>query len=409
MSVVNKLKNAVGTITVQVEGFFTERFINLCKINNIKIWDIRNVVKGVVRFKINLYDFKKLRKIVRKTKCKILIKDKKGIYFTLFKYRKRKIIVILLFLAISISILSSMFIWKIDINGTGYISKETVAKALRDSGIYVGKCKIGINKKEVVNNLRVMIPDLTWAGFELDGTRAIIEVAEKTKLNDKDKQNSQLGNVVVKKSGIITKIVPENGTAVFKTGSYVEAGTIVIEGVVYSKYIDPIKVPAKGIVKLDCEYILQREYKYVENVKNKTGEVKYTIGFSVNSKENMFNYLNKDKKYDITKTSKKVTLFGNTFSFDLYKCEEYLENNNIRDKEMLINIADSESNEYLENEILKNADDGVLVQKTYQVEEKEDGIIVTTKFIVNEEVSEFVAGEVQIRKNENDTGDEQIE
>ncbi len=404
MSVVNELRNAVGVVTVQIEGFFTERFINLCRINNVKIWDIRNVVKGVMRFKINLYDFKKLRKIARKTKCKIIVKNKKGIYFTLFKYRKRKLVFLLVFLALVISILSSTFIWKIDIKGNSYIGNETLMEALKESGVYIGSCKIGMDKKEVVNNLRVMIPDLSWAGFELDGTKAVLEVVEKTKLEEKDKQNTELGNIISTKSGVITKIVPENGTAVFKPGSFVENGTIVIEGAVYSKYIDPIQVPAKGIVKINCEYNMQKEYRFDEVLKNKNGVKKYTIGISVNSKENMLNYLNKDKKYDITKSSKQISLFGNTFSFDLYKCEEYEEVINTRDKDTLIKIAENDSNNYLETEILANTKEGTLVDKTYEVQDIDGGIIVTTKFIVNEEVGRFVAGEVQIRTNENQEG-----
>ena len=58
MGLSSELKNMVGIATVQIEGFFTERFINLCRINNIKIWNIKNIVKGVVRFNINIYDFK---------------------------------------------------------------------------------------------------------------------------------------------------------------------------------------------------------------------------------------------------------------------------------------------------------------------------------------------------------------
>ena len=54
MGLTENIQNLTGVVTIQIEGFFTERFINLCKINNIKIWDIRNIVKGVIRFKINI-------------------------------------------------------------------------------------------------------------------------------------------------------------------------------------------------------------------------------------------------------------------------------------------------------------------------------------------------------------------
>ena len=54
MGLTSNVQNMMGVVTVQIEGFFTERFINLCRINNVKIWDIRYIVKGIVRFKINI-------------------------------------------------------------------------------------------------------------------------------------------------------------------------------------------------------------------------------------------------------------------------------------------------------------------------------------------------------------------
>jgi len=398
MGLSSELKNMVGVATVQIEGFFTERFINLCRINNIKIWNIKNIVKGVVRFNINIYDFKKIRKIAKKTKCKVCVKNKKGLYFKFFKYRKRKIVLLLVALAIFVSIASSTFIWNIDIDGNSYISTDELRKALKESGIFIGSCKIGIDKKEVVNNVRVNVPDISWAGFEFDGTKAVLKVVEKTKLNEKDKQNTNIGNIIVEKSGIITKIVPENGTAVFKPGSFVEAGTVVIEGVIYSKYIDPIKVPAKGIVKINSEYTFKKEYNYDEIIKSKNGVVKYTIGVSINSKENMLNYLNKGKKYDITKSSKAINLFGVSISFDVYRCDEYTEVCTKRSIEELIDIANNDGTRYLNDVILKSAKDASVVDRSYEVNEKESGIEVITKYVINEEVSEFVEGDVQVRK-----------
>lgn len=192
MGVTKVIQNAKGVLTVQIEGFFTERFINLCRINNIKIWDIRNIVKGVVRFKIRIDDFKKLRMVARKTKCKVKIKKKEGLYFTLFKYRKRKIVVFLLAMAIFFTIAFSTFVWNINVVGNDTIPKETVLECLKSSGLYVGRFKIGMDKKEIINSLRLNMQDISWAGIEIDGTLATVKVVEKTKLDDKDIQNDKI-------------------------------------------------------------------------------------------------------------------------------------------------------------------------------------------------------------------------
>lgn len=402
MGLSNNIKNIKGILTVQIEGFFTERFINLCKINNVKIWDIRNVVKGVVRFKINISEFKKLRPIARKTKCSVQIKKKEGLYFTIFKYRKRKIIVLLIAMAIFFTIAFSTFIWNINVEGNDSIDNNEILENLKNSGLYIGKCKIGLDKKEIVNNLRVNMPDISWAGIEIDGTLATLRVVEKTNLDEKDIQNDKIGDIIADKEGVITRIVPENGTAMLNENSYVEKDNILIQGTMYSKFLEPFDVPAKGIIKADCSYVFENAYTYNAINKNYTGKTRYTIGIGINSKENMLNYLNKSKKYDITKSSKLLNIFGKQISFDLYKCVEYEEEEIKRSKEELISYSNKDIEEYLNKEILPNTRDGKLVDKKTEVFDIEDGIKVKTTYIVNESIGKYVE-RTSITRNEQNT------
>ena len=263
MKITNNMRNLAGIITVQIEGFFTERFINLCRINNIKIWEIRNIVKGVIRFKMNISDFKKLRSITKKTKCKVSIKEKKGIYFTLFKYRKRKLVFVFLFLIIVFSIAFSTFIWNIDIVGNERIDKNVIISELKESGLYVGKSKLGIDKRKIVNELRAKDNELSWVGIEVDGTRAIIKIVEKTRMDKKDIQQTNIGDIKATKSGVITKLVSENGTSKFKALDYVNKGDVLIEGNVYNRNNEVIgEVSAKGYAMVDNIYTFEKKFRY---------------------------------------------------------------------------------------------------------------------------------------------------
>ena len=390
MGLSNNIQNITGTVTVQIEGFFTERFINLCRINNIKIWDIRTIVKGVVRFKMAIGDFKKLRTIARKTKCSVKIKKKEGLYFTLFKYRKRKMIVVLVAMAIFFTIAFSTFIWNINIEGNSTIPKDEVIKQLRNSGLFVGKCKIGLDKKEIINNLRVNMQEISWVGIEIDGTLATVKIVEKTKLDEKDIQNTKIGDIVAKKDGVITRIVPEDGTAMLNENSYVQKGNVVIQGTMFSKILEPFDVPAKGIVKADCSYTFEKDYLYNKTEKRYTNKTKYTVGITINNKENMLNYLNKDKKYDISKRAKKFKLFGQEISFDWYKCVEYEDIKISKTKEELLSESQKDIDEYLNKEILPNTENGVLVNKEVEQIDIDGGFKIKVIYTVNEEIGEFV-------------------
>ena len=390
MGISDNIKNIAGVVTVEVEGFFTERFINLCKINNIKIWNVRTIVKGVVRFKINIKEFKKLRKIARKTKCKVKIKEKEGLYFKWFKYRKRKFILLLVLMVILFSIAFSTFIWNIEITGNSTLTEEQILNALKESNIYIGKNKIGIDKKEVTNNLRINLSEISWAGIDISGTTFRLEVVEKTALAENQVQNNVPGDIVADKSGIITKIVPENGTAKFKIGSYVEEGTVVIEGVIYSKFIEPEIVTAKGIVAIDSVYEFQKDYKYLNVEKNYTGKTRHTVGITINSKEIMINYLNKNKKYDINKDSKCFNIFGCNVSFDLYHFEEYEEFENVKTKEKLLEEARAEAETYLNEEVLPNTIESNIKESKETVTDTDDGITYSISYTVNEQIGKFV-------------------
>ena len=49
-----------------------------------------------------------------------------------------------------------------------------------------------MDKKEIINSLRLNMQDISWAGIEIDGTLATVKVVEKTKLDDKDIQNDKI-------------------------------------------------------------------------------------------------------------------------------------------------------------------------------------------------------------------------
>lgn len=234
------------------------------------------------------------------------------------------------------------------------------------------------------------MPELSWVGIEINGTTINVKVAEKTQINSEDIQESAIGDIIANKSGVITKIVPENGTAKFKIGSYIEQGIVAIEGTIYSKILEPKSVTAKGILRANCEYVLKREYKYENIVKNYTGKKRYTVGITINSKENIINYLNKSKKYDINKSSKKINIFGNEISVDFYTFVEYEEETQTRTRENLNLISQNDIESYLNMEILPKLNDPIVGSKKSVIEDTSDGIIVTTKYIINEEIGQFV-------------------
>ena len=119
-----------GYVKIQLEGYFVERFLNLALNQKITIWDIRRMQDGRIIAKVTPKEFKYLRKIARTTNCRVKILKKSGIPFLIIKYRKRKIFVIFILVAIISVCVYNSYIWQVDIIGDFSIPIEEIKSQL---------------------------------------------------------------------------------------------------------------------------------------------------------------------------------------------------------------------------------------------------------------------------------------
>ncbi len=372
-------------IEVEAEGFFVERLINLCKINNIKIWNITYINEGRIQFYISPKEFKKLKPYVKKSKCKVKIVKKKGMYFDLFRYRKRKIVIYLVLAVLVLSFAMSSFIWKVNITGNEKVETSKIQKALEDMGIHKGNIKFLISKGKVADYIRANIYEVAWVGIDISGTTMNVTVREKIISNEEDK--TILGNIVATKSAVISKIIAENGTARFKTGSYISEGSVAIEGIIESEHIEPTYVHASGILKGIVEYEFQKEYKYTEQIKQYTGKSRYGVGAGINNKEFLLKYLPKENKYDINSKTKIFEIFSVKFSFIFNTYDEYILKDIVRTKEELVQTGESDSSLYFEKILTR---DSKVEDKKVEIVETKTGIIYKVNLSVEENIGKFI-------------------
>ena len=59
-----------GYVNIMVEGFFIERFINICMSKRIILQDLQREKSTILKAKVLKSDFKKIRHIAKKTKCR---------------------------------------------------------------------------------------------------------------------------------------------------------------------------------------------------------------------------------------------------------------------------------------------------------------------------------------------------
>ncbi|MEG0073369.1 MAG: sporulation protein YqfD [Clostridia bacterium] len=383
----NNFRGNLGKVRVKIEGYFIERFVNLCSIQGIEIWNLVNKDSANVELDIRIKDFKKLKSIARKTKCKIKIISKSGCYFIIHKYRKRKVLLFSIIFSIFISIYASTLVWKIEINGLETIPKYQVEKSLKTAGVYKGKSRFFIKPKKAVFQIRDDIQKVAWTTVKIRGSRIEVEVKErKSEIIPSDDKTPT--HIIATKSGIITKIISENGSTIIDEGKYIEKGQIAICGIIEgNKTKVPILVNANGIVRANIEYEDTEEMLLVQKNRKYTGRKYYLLGFAINNKEIVLNYLIKNKKYDISKRGNSINLNGNILKLNHIIAKEYKEVEVSYTKEQAKQILQARLEEKMSKKIIKDIN---FVDKKITFEEKENKIIAKMKYVLNEEIGKKI-------------------
>jgi len=306
-------KYILGYVRITVEGYYIERFINICTTNKILIWNLKRE-KGVkLHLNVGIQDFYRAVKVAKKLKCKIKIEKKRGIPFLLNRYRKRKAFLICLIIILIALYASSNYIWNIEIQVEENLQLENIVEDIQEAGLQIGTRKSKIDTQEIINKIRLKRDDISWIGINLEGTNAIVKVVKAKEapelIDEKD-----YCNIVAKKSGTITKIIAQNGTAQVKIGENVQQGQVLIQGTMEGKYTGTRYVHSLGEVEAVVQYTKTELFSLIEEQKIKTGnkEVKYEINFN-NFQINFYKTLSNFKIYDTIEENKKFRIFSNLY------------------------------------------------------------------------------------------------
>ena len=384
---VKKILNYIlGYVNIKVESYYIERFINICTSKKIFLWNIKREKSTILYANISIKEYKLLKDIARKVSMKISIEKKKGLPILLHKYRKRKIFAgFLLFIAI-VLITISQFIWNIEITGDENLNKTEILQELKNLGLNIGVLKSKINTTDIINQIRLKRNDIAWLGINIKGTNAIIEVVSREQKPNIIDENDYC-NIVAEKSGMITTINVQNGTALVKEGDIVEKGTILVGGYLEGKYTGTRYVHSLADIQAKIWYAKKEKFSYNQQLKkpSDTTETKYSIKIN-NFTINFYKTLSKFKNYDTIMESKKLNVFSNFYlPIEIIKTtnsEFYYEDVTYTEKELLEIAKTKLENELLEE--IENKDD--IINEQVNVYKIDDGIEVEVIYEVLEEI-----------------------
>ena len=385
--IIKKIINYIyGYLRIIVEGYYIERFINICRNQNYMMWNIKKANDINIELNIEIKQFRQICKIAQKTQCKIKIKAKRGLPFLLNKYKKRKLFILLLFLILFLIFFSSQFVWNIEITEESGLTIENIMEDIQNAGLKIGTLKDDIDTKEIINKVRLQRNDIAWIGIELKGTNAIVKLVkaeEKPEIVDEN----EYCNIVSDKNGVITKINAQDGTANVNIGDTVSVGDVLINGWMEGKYTGVRYVHAKGEVEARVWYTMNKTIEYTTTEKQYTGKEDINYGIKVNNfKINFPKGVSKFNFYDTIETENKVKLFSNFYlpiSVVKTTYKEYEEIEKTYSLEEAKNLGIQEIEKELKNQI-ENKEN--IVNKNINTYEHENCIDIYVTYEVLEKI-----------------------
>ena len=299
--IINILRLVFGFVDFEAKVGFPERFLNLCTINGITLWQVQN--DGVkVKACTSIKAYKNIRKSARNSGMKVKILRKRGFPFLIKNNRARAGVLVGLLLVICSLALSTCMLWNIEITGNEKIKSEILMESLNNNGVKIGVFKSKLDTIEIQNKLLDEYKDLSWVSINIFGTKAVLEVKENSEKPQIADATTPM-NIIAKKDGLIVLVEGHKGTNAVKEGDVVVKGDLLISGVTINADGSEKTIHATGKV-------------YAKTLTNIYGESETNINWNV--------LKSSGNKYYLYALGSEIPLFLKCKGEKLYKGENLL-------------------------------------------------------------------------------------
>lgn len=279
-----------GYLWIRVSGASAERFMNLCGIRSIMLWNIRQD-KTSYTMCISLKSFYEIRDIVRKTSVRVAVLKRIGLPFLMPGIRKRWFFPAFFFVLIIVFLLSQFLLWNIRIEGNQEIEAESIQAFLEEYDVRKGIPKRRLDTDLLEKELRKSFPTITWVSVYLDGNSLVVHLKENDKPISEENTESEKPHkegfleeekgmdICAAKDGTVVSIVTRTGTPAVSPGAVVKTGDVLIKGIVEiydneGNIRERVNVHADGDIMIETDISVSVETPAVKTVSTDTGRSK---------------------------------------------------------------------------------------------------------------------------------------
>ncbi len=307
-----------GYLRIRLTGFSPERFFNLCRANQIYLWNLQYLDHSY-DFRMKLEDYRRVRPLVRKAGVHLHITEKQGLPFVLYRNRRRKWYAAGVLAFFLVLFAMSQFVWNISFEGNRQFTDDMLLQYLDAMDIRYGTWKGGIDCSRLEDSIRSHYQEIIWVSAQVSGTRLMVKIKENHVISQIPKEDTSPQDLMAAKAGVITNMIIRRGKAQVSVGDAVEQGQLLVSGSI-PIYNDSQELTEVWQVRADAdiyaETTLSQEERIPKTRKERvlTGKMRRGLGLRIGS----FDFLwmlpgDKERLWEIKKEHTQLVLLEDFF------------------------------------------------------------------------------------------------
>ena len=389
----------IGYLLVEISGYGQERLLNLCGHHGIGLWEVvcRN---GIYRCCVLRTDFKQMTALVRKSRSRLIVREKHGFPWMLHRHKRRKWFVAGIPLCLILLYVFSLHIWRMEFDGNSYFTDELLKKTLKEQGYETGMRKSEILCDELEMMLRETYPEITWVSAQINGTGLYIQIRENKEIMSVEEETSIPCDLVASCDGVITSMITRSGTPLVKQGDTVSAGQVLVRGIV-ELYNDSKEKTGEHKVAADADVLATTVISYEDNiameypVKWYTGEKRYQPVLQLGERRISLDLSGgRDGTWETLYDS--VTMYGHLslgsqmelpVTWQITTLREYEETQAIYSKEQAVSLAEENCARFFEKLLEKGVQ---IIEKNVRIDNMGDECVASGTVTVIQSIGQSV-------------------
>lgn len=215
-----------GYVEFSGVGGYREKMLSELLESGIPVRNVRLSEVGITGM-VSPFDYYKTARAARKNGVKISAAKRRGLYFTLSKYRTRAGLYVG-----SLAFVMILSMWQTcvrDISITGDVSKTQIMEILESCDIREGVPTAGLQTSMAEHKIMLEVENCAWVDVSYEGFRVNVHVEKGTE--PPEVEGSDPRNILADRPAMIVSQTVRAGASVVETGSGVDTGDMLVSGI----------------------------------------------------------------------------------------------------------------------------------------------------------------------------------